>query len=301
MSKLHLSWLVIALVALACGGVGAPSAIADPVTGCAPARAATAVPAGIPVLDWSENVTYDKQGNLWVSRVYRNEVQRYDSAGTLTARVHVDFPGAIRLGPDGMLYTVYGNSPTSAISPGGIVRFDPTAAAPQSQPFASGFSAMPNGAAFDAAGNLYVASLAGVMRILPDGAVDRDWTARAAVPGANGIVVRDRSIYLTANGSSLGRVLRMSIDDPAVRSVVAELSSTLPGIPDFADDLIDHDGILYVATLSGRLVRIDPAGGTACAVLNDQPMTSVVADPDNGGELLAGTESGTVLRIRLSD
>ncbi|WP_406232694.1 SMP-30/gluconolactonase/LRE family protein [Nocardia sp. NBC_01009] len=298
MRRIRRCWPIAALVAIACGGVTSPSA-AEPIAACALAQAATAVPAGVPILDWSENVGYDAQGNLWVSRLYRNEVQRYDSSGAVTGRVPVEYPGAVRLGPDGLLYVVYGDSPTSVLRPGGVVRFDPTAADPKPETFVSGF-AMPNGAAFDQAGNLYVAATSGVIRIGRDGVVDTEWTARATAATANGIVVRDRSLYLTSNGNPLGRVLRMSIDDPSKRSVVADLSSTLPGIPDFADDLVDREGILFVTTISGQLVRIDPDTNAACTVLTDQPMTSVATVPGHPDELLAGTESGAILRIRLS-
>ncbi|MFF3222747.1 SMP-30/gluconolactonase/LRE family protein [Nocardia suismassiliense] len=292
-----------ALVALACT---APVAAADPaaatqsIASCAPAQAATAVPAGIPVLDWSENVGYDAQGNLWVSRIYRNEVQRYDRSGALTATVPVEFPGAVRSGPDGLLYVVYGDSPTSAIRPGGVVRFDPAAADPKPEVFVSGFT-MRNGAAFDAAGNLYIAAMSGVIRVRADGSVDTAWTGKAARAGANGVVVQGNSLYVTANGSALGQLVRIAIDDPSAQAVVANLVSSLPGVPDFADDLlIDADGILYVTTLSGQLVRVDPATGAACAVLTGQPLTSVVATPGQPNQLLAGTESGAVLRIQLS-
>ncbi|MEU0499923.1 hypothetical protein [Nocardia sp. NPDC005998] len=295
-------WPVAAVLALGCAGVPGfrvPSAVAEPVAvaACAPAQAATAVPAGLPILDWSENVGYDAQGNLWVSRLYRNEVQRYDSAGRLTATVPVEFPGAVRLGPDGLLYVVYGDSPTSVLRPGGVVRFDPHD--PRPAVFASGFT-MPNGAAFDAKGNLYVASSVGVIRIGPDGVVDADWTARAKFTGANGIVVRDDSIYLSMNGNPLGRIVRFPVDDPGAVTVLADLTVS-PGIPDFADDLlIDDAGVLYVTTLTGQLVRIDPGTNTACAVLTGQPLTSVVAVPGRPDELLAGTEGGAILRIRLS-
>ncbi|WP_186818934.1 SMP-30/gluconolactonase/LRE family protein, partial [Nocardia ninae] len=266
---------------------------------CAPAQAATAVPAGIPVLDWSENVGYDAQGNLWVSRIYRNEVQRYDRSGALTATVPVEFPGAVRSGPDGLLYVVYGDSPTSAIRPGGVVRFDPAAADPKPEVFVSGLT-MPNGATFDAAGHLYVATMSGVIRVRADGSVDTAWTEKAAEAGANGIVMQGNSLYVTVNGSTLGQLVRIAIDDPNAQTVVANLASPLPGVPDFADDLhIDADGILYVTTLSGRLVRVDPATGAACAVLTGQPLTSVVATPGQPNQLLAGTESGAVLRIQL--
>ncbi|WP_245672168.1 SMP-30/gluconolactonase/LRE family protein [Nocardia anaemiae] len=278
----------------------ASAAMAEPepgtVAACASAKATAAVPAGLPVLDWSENIGYDAQGNLWVSRLYRNEVQRYDSAGRLTARVPIEFPGAIRLGPDGLLYVVFGDSPTSVVRPGGVMRFDPDD--PRPAVFASGFT-MPNGAAFDARGNLYVASSVGVVRIRPDGGVDADWTARANYTGANGIVVRDNSIYVSMNGNPLGRIVRFPIDDPARVVVIADLTLA-PGIPDFVDDfVIDDAGVLYATTLTGQLVRVDPAANTACAVLTGEPMTSVVAVPGRSDELLAGTESGTILRIRL--
>ncbi|WP_433525122.1 SMP-30/gluconolactonase/LRE family protein [Nocardia pseudovaccinii] len=290
----------VAAFALSCAGVDASAAMAEPqpgaVAACAQAQSATAVPAGLPVLDWSENVGYDAQGSLWVSRLYRNEVQRYDSAGRLTATVPVEFPGAIRLGPDGLLYVVFGVSPTSVVRPGGVLRFDPND--PRPAVFASGFT-MPNGAAFDTQGNLYVASSLGVIRIRPDGGVDADWTARAKYTGANGIVVRDGSIYLSMNGNPLGRIVRFPIDDPDRVAVIADLTVS-PGIPDFADDLvIDDAGVLYVTTLTGQLVRVDPSANTACAVLTGEPMTSVVAVPGRSDELIAGTESGTILRIRL--
>ncbi|WP_194815244.1 SMP-30/gluconolactonase/LRE family protein [Nocardia sp. XZ_19_385] len=291
-----------AIVALSCAGAGLalPAAAADPISTCAPARVTTALPAGTPVLDWAENVGYDRRGNLWVSRLYRNEVQRYDNTGKLTATVPVAFPGAVRLGPDGLLYVVYGDAPSSAVIPGGVLRFDPDAADPRPEVFASGFT-MPNGAAFDSAGNLYVAATgSGVIRIGRDGVLDKDWTARAAGTGANGIVVRGEMIYLTSNGNPLGRVLSFSIAAPEHRTVLADLSTSL-GIPDFADDLhVDGDGVLYVTTVSGQLVRIDPASGGVCTVLSTEPMTAVVAVPGRTDELLAGTEAGGVLRIRLA-
>ncbi|PXX68903.1 streptogramin lyase [Nocardia tenerifensis] len=291
-----------ALLALACTAPIAaadPGAVAQPVAACAPAQAATLVPAAIPVLDWSENVGYDAQGNLWVSRLYRNVVQRYDRSGALTATVPVEFPGAVRSGPDGLLYVVYGDSPTSAVRPGGVVRFDPVAADPKPEVFVSGFT-MPNGATFDAAGDLYVATMAGVVRVRPDGGIDTAWTEQAAVNGANGVVAQGRTLYVTANGSALGRIVRLAIDDPSAQTVVAGLSSPLPGLPDFADDLlVDADGILYVTTLGGQLVQVDPITGSTCAVLTGQPLTSVVATPGRPGELLAGTEGGAVLRVQL--
>ncbi|MEV6278257.1 hypothetical protein [Nocardia sp. NPDC051832] len=293
---------LVAVAALSCAAAvsAGPTAAADPLTSCGRARVSTALPAGTPMLDWAENLGYDRRGNLWVARLYRNEVQRYDNTGKLTATVSVAFPGAIRLGPDGLLYVVYGDAPSSAVIPGGVVRFDPEAADPRPEVFASGFT-MPNGAAFDSAGNLYVAATgSGVIRIGRDGVVDKDWTARATGTGANGIVVRGETIYLTSNGNPLGRVSSFSIATPEHRSVLADLSTSL-GIPDFADDLYaDGAGVLYVTTVSGQLVRIDPATGGVCSVLSTEPMTAAVAVPGRTDELLASTEAGGLLRIRLA-
>ncbi|GAA5041855.1 hypothetical protein GCM10023318_01360 [Nocardia callitridis] len=287
------------MLAVGCGLV-VPTASAAPVNACAPATAAVETPAVLPVLDWSENVGYDVEGNLWVSRIYRNEVQRYDRSGTLTGSVPVEFPGAVRLGPDGLLYVVYGDSPTSALRPGGVVRFDPAAVAPTPEVFVSGLSSMPNGAAFDADGDLYIGSMGGLLRVRRDGTLDTEWNARAAVPGANGVVAQGRSLYVTANGADFGQLLRVSIDDPADRSLLARLPSPVASLPNFADDLvIAPDGILSIATLAGQLVRVDPSTGATCTVLTTQPMTALVAVPGAPDQLLASTEGGDVLRITL--
>lgn len=83
-------------------------------TPACPAAAVSTVTAGVPVLDWTENAGFDAGGALWVSRTARGVVERYDAAGAVTRSVAVELPGAVRLGPDGLLYVTTGNFPTSA-------------------------------------------------------------------------------------------------------------------------------------------------------------------------------------------
>ncbi|RDI66310.1 hypothetical protein DFR76_10456 [Nocardia pseudobrasiliensis] len=264
------------------------------------ASAATLIPATAPLLDYAENLTYDQHGNLWVARIGRNQLQRYDSAGRMTATVAVESPGAVRTGPDGLIYAVYGDSPLSRLPGtvgGGVVRFDPEAATPIPEVFVSGLG-MPNGAAFDSAGNLYIADTAeGVIRIRPTGVIDTQWSAHTAIPGANGIVVSDDLVYVTEYYSLDGRVVRIPIADPAARTTAANVqlgSSRLSAMP---DDLAQApDGYLYDATTTGSLVRIDPLAHTTCQVYSGaDPLTAVAVAPD--GSLAVSTIGGRVLRV----
>ncbi|MFD3506275.1 SMP-30/gluconolactonase/LRE family protein [Nocardia sp. NPDC058666] len=286
-----------AVVTSASFGTGAVAGAA-PLSSCGQARQEVAIRSSVPLLDWSENFGVDAQGALWVSRLMRGEVQRYDRDGRLTATVAVPSPGAVRLGPDGLLYVVTGNSWLAGS--GGIVRFDPAAANPTPAVFASGFP-HPNGAAFDADGNLYVTTGNGVHRLRRDGSEDMDWWAKVRVEGANGVAVSGDSVFVTANfageNGPVGRVLRLSRTDPADATTVTDLTS-FGSLPDFVDDLVIRGGALYVTTLAGHLVRVNPTTGAACTVVSTQSLTAVVADPADPSALLAGSEEGTVLRIR---
>ncbi|QLY28339.1 hypothetical protein H0264_23505 [Nocardia huaxiensis] len=54
------------------------------------------------------------------------------------------------------------------------------------------------------------------------------------------------------------------------------------------------DGMLYAASASGRLVRIDPTAGSTCDVHNGEPLASVTAA---SGGLILGTELGSILHL----
>lgn len=287
----------IAVVAVATGLTFAamPSAAAQDGGWCRAAASTVETRAGLPLLDWAENLGFDADGNLWVSRVLRGEVQRYDTTGTVTATVAVDAPGAIQLGPDGLLYITFGDTLTSLVpgGEGGVVRFDPTEANPVPEIFVRGLG-MANGADFDADGNLYIADTgAGVVRVSPDGSIDSVWSAQTRLVAVNGLVVRDDTIFVTVMHT--GEIVRIPIKNPADQSVLAKTTLGGSPIPQSPDDLaLTDDGSLYVTTSMGQLVRVDPSTGKTCTVLAGEPLTSVVEVP---GGLLATTLSGNILRV----
>lgn len=292
------------------GGTGILTGTAHAEATCGPATVTTAMPLRTPLLDWSENLGYDAQGDLWVSRILRDKVERFDPRGNVLGSVAVHSPGAVRLGPDGLMYVVSGDSPLNLLpgpATGTVLRFDPAADNPVAQVFATGLG-MPNGLGLDAAGNVYVAdSRLGLRRFHPDGALDADWTARApqnldlagGVDGMefNGLAVVGDSIYTTLSSSVTGRVLRVPIDAPHSFEVTADMSSAGTLMP---DDLVAAGGALYVTTTLGRVVRVDPVSHGVCTVYSGEPVTAVAVDPAAPSDLLAGTESGDVLRLRLN-
>ncbi len=281
-----------------------PPTAAAQVPDCTAAAVQPVLPGSTP-LDFAENLGYDADGNLWVSRVFRNVVQRYDSAGRVTAEVAVAAPGAVRQGPDGLLYVVYGDS-SAGLLPGahdsGVVRFDPRADHPMPQRFVSGLG-MANGAAFDSAGNLYVADTAhGVVRVRADGSIDSGWSDRTALTGANGIAVQDNSVYVTLYQSATGRIVRIPIDAPSAQTTVADVTLGAVPLTALPDDLaVGSDGMLYDATTAGKVVRVDPGGRAGVCTVADLgvPVTAVTPALGEGRSLLVSTVMGSVLRIDL--
>ncbi|MGW4846800.1 SMP-30/gluconolactonase/LRE family protein [Nocardia brasiliensis] len=248
------------------------------------------------MLDWAENLAYDRQGQLWVTRTARGVVERYDESGRRTAIVEALGPSGIRLGPDGLMYVYSVHLPTMLSGPQSVIRFDPADPNPQPEVFATGLLA-PNGIVFDAEGYLYATDMwSGVIRIRPDGSIDHEWTARAKVLGSDGITVIDRDLYLNLLFSAGGQILRIPIDAPERRSVLTQLD---PGpLPAGNDDLaVGRDGMLYVATGFGRLLRVDPATGNSCTLAALEPITAVAVAPD--GNLMLSSESGNILRARV--
>ncbi|MFT4200450.1 SMP-30/gluconolactonase/LRE family protein [Gordonia sp. (in: high G+C Gram-positive bacteria)] len=287
--------------------VAAPVVPASAAPTCGSVSTSTAARATTPVQDWAENLGYDADGKLWVSRLRTGRVERL-TRGRVTASVAVADPGAVRRGPDGRMYVAAGTSSTNMLPgvphTGTILRFDPSAPRPVARPFAAGF-AMPNGMVFGADKALYVAdSGQGILRVRPDGSVDRGWTARtgrALAPlingfGVNGITIAGDTLYATLTTSATGRMLRVPVGRPEAAS---SLDLTAP-VPGSLDDLVALPGHrLAVASVAGDLFLVDTRTGAVCSRNLGQPLTSIVADPHHPTRLTVGTESGDLLAVRV--
>ncbi|MEU9118781.1 hypothetical protein AB0C96_02790 [Streptomyces sp. NPDC048506] len=260
---------------------------------------------GPPLLDWRENLEFDGRGTLWVSHVTRHRVEGYAPDGTLRTSVPVNGPGGIRRGPDGMMYVNYGVNPlTSAISGGGIIRFDPTAAAPKPVKVVDGVSGI-NGLAIDADGNFYLSRelATGVLKIRPDGTRDEKWTRAANVFGTNGLHIAGDQLYASVITDATSPVVRIPLDDPARHTTVATLSPHPFGIK-LLDDLTVFDGKLIVTSFrDGELIQVDPATGRSCTLAAGLRMPTSVRLARGFGEhsaqhaLFVSEASGRIMKV----
>ncbi|WP_238403502.1 hypothetical protein [Gordonia desulfuricans] len=299
-----------ALVTVGAGAVGAGSATAAPPC---PVVVTAPQPITAPGAGWAENLLADADadGGLWVSRTFSNTVEHYDSHGVRTASIRVDAPGAIRRGPDGLLYVATGDStvnmlPGTALT-GTIVTVDPTVRQPVPRVFATGLG-MPNGLAVADDGAVSVADgRLGLTRITPGGRIDTAWsdtapknlapTSTVDGTGVNGVALVGENLYVTLTLSATGRVLRVPLDDPARTSVAADLTAPLPGILDDLVALDEHT--LAVASTTGQLHIVDLTTRQVCTSSVGAPLTSVATVPGSPRILLAGSETGQILRLRL--
>lgn len=279
--------LVLLLVTLA-APLAAPTA---PVTQSACEDAAT--PALFAQWDTQlENLAFDGLGNLFVSDLGGDRLLRADTTGAMSVVASVPGMHGVLVGPDGLVYagaTVEGGP--------GVIRFaslDP----PVREDVASGLVAA-NGMAFDAAGNLFVSNPglgtgAPYLARLPADDMAA-WAAWGDEYGVNGLSREGDRLYAAITADQSSHILSISTIDPSDVRVVAELSfgaATLqPGAhapsgplalaPKGLDDLtLAPDGMLYaVGHVSGELLRVDPADGSACVVASgfEEPTSVRVA------------------------
>ncbi|UTI65456.1 hypothetical protein NBH00_04385 [Paraconexibacter antarcticus] len=308
---------VVATAGLACAAAllaPAPSRAAAPAADCSALGISGSVDVwtvvGPPGAFWLENIGFDGRGGMWVSELTQNRLVRFDSRRRQGPGIPVASPGASLLGPGGLMYVLSGDSPANVVPGGGggaVLRFDPASQSPALTPFAAGLD-MVNGAAFDPAGNLYVADTIhpGLVKLRPDGTREEAFTAATQIAGADGIAYADGELYVTQFSDPASGIARVPLDDPAVHTTLTQLSPP-PAIPQLPDDAaIGPDGALYVAVNTGALVRIDRTTGASCVVAHTGgPVDSVrfasgFPPYDGARDAFLTSEDGRIRHVRLS-
>jgi len=282
--------LLVSLLCLGAGATGGHAAIAastglgPPVTQAQCDGVSTSVnvfhPAGVPGVDWREQMAFDGHGGMWVSPIHSNVVERYNPSGVLVGTAPVAGPGGLMRGADGLIYA---NTQGGAAGTG-VVRFNPTQAQPVPTVFVSGLPGI-NALAFDGAGNLYESTEdqpPSVLKIRPDGSRDTAWEQAATVYGANGLAVIGSSLFAAISFDQRSPIELIPLAHPAAHRTFTELSfgalsrqpavyqpdPDAPLIPKGLDDMtVGPDRQLYVVGFaSGELLRVDPSTGQACLV-----------------------------------
>ncbi len=310
MGRLRLA-VLLAVVAAALGGavpaVAAVPAACTAVTG----KVDVFKNVGAPGAFWLENVGFDGHGGMWISQLMQNKLVRFDAQGNAGIALDVPQPGASLIGPDGLMYALYGVTPLGAV-PGtamaGVMRFDPRSPAPRLERFTDGLQ-MANGAAFDAAGALYVADTTnpGIIRIRRDGTVDPTFAEATPVSGADGLAVVGGTLLATLFTDTASSIIRVPLGAPATYSTLAQLSPAPGDAPKMLDDAaIGPDGALYVAAGSSELFRVDPMTGAACVVATtptgiDSVRFAVGFPPfDPVRDVFMTTQAGDILHAKLT-
>lgn len=254
-----------------------------------------------PVLGWTENQAFDGQGRLWVSKTFLNRVDAYNGDGEVVASVDVRAPGGIALGPDGRMHVAAGTGYLADRSD--LATFDPAAATPEAR-IEAGLDSRKNGLAVDGTGNRYLTGLddAGLTKVRPDGTVDDEWSAAAAIGVANGIAIEGDTAYVSQS-TSRTVLLAVPLDRP--EETTTTTLTAPPAAPRGLDDLAVTPHAIYVTSwTTGEVFRVNRDTGDACVLVGGIPRaTSVVlADgfgPFGQGDLLVTSLHGPIRHVAL--
>lgn len=242
-----------------------------------------------------ENLAIADDGTIYVSLAFASEIDRIAPDGA-QSRLAIPTMGGITVGvaidrhADGLDIAVRSPDPAAA----GIWRVPLASFANPTRIAALPPSSFPNGIAFDPAGNLYIAdsNLGVIWRLAPGASQATVWTQSPLLaptgasfmgfplPGANGIKVRDRRVYVS--NTSTASILTIPIRPDGQAGQVAVKFTGIEA-DDFAFAV---NGDLYVAeNPPSELVRVTPGGDVTLLATRadglDNP-SAVAFDPRTG-------------------
>ena len=227
-----------------------------------------------------ENLAFDGSGGMLLSRTVDGAGQIYrmtaDGRGSaLTGSV--DSPGGIVV-DGGTAYFTTGNNFVSALTgrtDGTISALDlsthaiRTVATGLSGP--NGLVRLPDGG-FIVSRNLGLTP--GLTRVGADGGAQTRFAPQLKFTNGLGFDRRRNAVVTSVDLSLITGVALIDLDDP---SRIQRIDLNLIRTNQFPDDLtIDNDGVIYLATDGGSIVRVDPTTGASCTVASFQLLSTSV-------------------------
>jgi sugar lactone lactonase YvrE len=225
------------------------------------------VVASWPVGSFAENVAVNADGLVFVSLHSHNRIERYDPRSGRTA-TFAELPApatGLAFGADGALWVTGG---AVGKPPGYVWRVDPSGAwhtwiEIADAVFMNGCTPHPDGTSL-----LACESITGrILRVSLDKPRWRAWITddrlrphNPQMPGANGIKVRDRDVWISVTDSNL--ILRAAVGDDAAAGLLQVAAENLRA-DDFA---FGQSGALYIATHPAHSVLRLAADGSRTTI-----------------------------------